>query len=56
MAATLDTNHITIANARTGAAPHDTLIPGTAPDGQILGFATPPPSADSIAPSTGGRN
>ena len=57
MATTLDTNHITIANARTGAVPHDTLIPGTTPDGQVLGFAPPAsPAADSIAPSTTGRN
>jgi outer membrane protein len=59
MATTLDTNHITIASARTGVVPHDTLIPGTTPDGQILGFAPPAaPTASniSIAPSTGGRN
>ncbi len=59
MAATLETNHITIANARTGAVPRDTLIPGTTPDGQVLGFAppTPPASVDSsVAPAQNGRN
>jgi outer membrane protein TolC len=59
MATTLDTNHITVASARTGVVPHDNLIPGTTPDGQILGFAPPAaPTASntSIAPSTGGRN
>ena len=56
MAATLETNHITIADARTGVVPHDTLIPGTSAEGQILGFDLPPSPANSIAPYAGGRN
>ncbi len=36
MGRTLDVNQITIANARAGTSPRDTLIPGTAANGEIL--------------------
>ncbi|MGO9641423.1 MAG: TolC family protein, partial [Candidatus Acidiferrales bacterium] len=55
MATTLETNHITIANARTGIVPHDTLIPGTSASGQILGYPLPAPPASSITSSGQGR-
>jgi outer membrane protein TolC len=36
MGRTLDVNQITIANAQAGTSPRDTLIPGTAANGEIL--------------------
>jgi len=55
MATTLETNHITIANAKMGIVPHETLIPGTSADGQILGYPLPAPPASSITSSGQGR-
>jgi outer membrane protein TolC len=36
MGRTLDANQITIANAKSGVSPRDTLIPGTAVNGEII--------------------
>jgi outer membrane protein len=38
MGRTLTNKHITIANGKTGRVPQDTLIPGTTPDGQLIGI------------------
>ncbi|MGB6200806.1 MAG: TolC family protein, partial [Candidatus Acidiferrales bacterium] len=53
MARTLDVNHITIADGKTGVAPRDTLIPGTTASGALMGDA-PAQGASEAGTSEGG--
>jgi outer membrane protein len=47
MARTLNVNHITIADAKTGVVGRDTLIPGTMASGALVGDATAVPNASA---------
>jgi len=47
MARTLEVNHITVADARTGVVPRDTLIPGTTASGALVGGSAPEQNANA---------
>jgi outer membrane protein len=51
MGRTLDVYSITIANAKSGGAPKDTLIPGTSSQGELVGRTASAPEAALTSPS-----
>jgi outer membrane protein TolC len=58
MARTMEANNISIADARSGKIPKDTLIPGTSASGQLIAEpvkqSAPPSSASVASPATVG--
>ena len=54
MGRTLEVYNITIANAKSGQAPRDTLIPGTSVTGQLIGDRNMQPGSSVAGTSPGG--